>query len=123
MRFSLAVFGLMLFPIAAEHLGRAGEDKKKPAEALKEDSVVAYESKTHGALQVRSLNAKPVDWFDVLQNGKRAFSGNPRLLNGTLELAPGAYVVDVNRTQRKVIIEAGKKAILWTGELVVEGQP
>src|SRR5439155_15007054 len=98
-------------------------DKKKPAEAPKEDSVVAYDSKTHGALQVKSVGAKPVDFFDVLQNGKRAFAGNPKLLNSTLELAPGAYVVDVNRTQRKVTIEVGKKTILWTGELVVKGKP
>ena len=62
------------------------QDKKKPAEAPKEDSVVAYDSKTHGALQVKSVGAQPVDFFDVLQNGKRAFAGNPKLLNSTLEL-------------------------------------
>lgn len=123
MRTSCLLLELMLLTIAAGHAARAGQDKEKPAEAPKEESVVAYDSKTHGALEVKSVGAKPVDWFDVLQNGKRAFAGNPRLLNNTLELAPGAYVVDVNRTQRKVTIDAGKKTILWTGDLVVEGQP
>ncbi len=36
---------------------------------------------------------------------------------------PGTYVIVVNRTERKVTIEAGKKTILWTGELIVEGKP
>ena len=56
-----------------------------------------------------SVSEMPVDWFDVLQNGKRPYSGSPRLLNSTLELAPGTYMVEVNRTKRKVTIEAGKK--------------
>jgi hypothetical protein len=113
----------MVLAIAAGHAAPAGQDKEKPAEAPKEESVVAYDSQTHGAVHVQTVDAKPVDWFDVLQNGKRVFEGNPKLLNNTLELAPGTYVVEVNRTQRKVTIEAGKKTILWTGELVVEGQP
>ncbi len=122
MRTSAFAFG-MLLTIAAGRAALAAEPKEKPTEAPKEESVVAYDSKTHGALQVKSVGDKPVDWFDVLQNGKRAIDGNPRLLNSTVELPPGTYVVDVNRTQRKVTIEAGKKTILLTGELVVEGQP
>jgi hypothetical protein len=85
--------------------------------------IVPYESETLGAVEVKSVDASPVDWFDVLQNGKRAFEGNPKLLNTALELSPGTYVVDVNRTQREVTLEAGKKTILWTGDLVVEGEP
>jgi hypothetical protein len=99
-----------------------GQDKKKPADDPKEESVVAYDSKTHGALQVMTANDKPRDWFDVLKDDKRAISGNPPLLGSTIELAPGAYVVEVNRTRRNVTIEAGKKTVLWTGELVVEGK-
>jgi uncharacterized protein (TIGR03067 family) len=99
----------------------AVEDKEKRAEAPKEESVVAYDSKTMGAIQVKVDQKDPVDSFDILQNGERI--GKPKILNGTVELAAGDYVVDVNRTQRKVTIEAGKKTILWTGELVVEGKP
>ena len=73
-------------------------------------------------MEVKSVGEKTSDWFDVLQNGKRAFGGNPPLLNKTIELAPGAYVVRVNRTERKVTIEAGKKTVLLTGELVVEAK-
>jgi len=104
-------------------LRRESPDKEKAAEAPKEESVVAYDSKTKGAIQVKVDQKDPVDRFDLLQNGKHIGNGNPKLLNGTVELAPGDYIVDVNRTQRKVTIEAGKKTILWTGELVVEGKP
>ena len=122
MSISRPVFGLMLLAFIAGHAALAGGDKGKPAEAPKEESVVPHESKTHGALQVKSVGEKTSDWFDVLQNGKRAFGGNPPLLNETIELAPGAYVVSVNRTERKVTIEAGKKTVLLTGELVVEAK-
>lgn len=90
---------------------------------IQEQSVVPYESAEVGAVEVKSINAQPVDWFDVLQNGKRAFAGNPPLLNSSIELPPGAYIVDVNRTQRQVTIQAGGKTILWTGDLVVNGEP
>jgi hypothetical protein len=138
MRTSVSAFGLLLLSIAIGHAALAGQDKpksaetskekpaegskKKPAEALQEKSVVDYDSKTHGALQVKSASKNPGDWFDVLQNGKRAFKGPEPLLNSTLELAPGAYVVVVNRTQRKVNIEARKKTILLTGDLSVESK-
>jgi hypothetical protein len=101
----------------AEHAGHSA------ATATGQDAVVAHDDPARGALEVKSIEADPVDWYDVLRDGKRAFDGNPKLLNSTLELDPGAYVVDVNRTRREVTIEAGKKAILWTGELVVEGEP
>src|SRR5262245_28092431 len=109
-------FGLMLALLASQsRLAGQDKDKDKPADAPKEESDVPYDSKTHGALQVKSVSDKPTDWFDVLQNGKRAYSGNPKLLNSTVELAPGTYDVDVNRTRRKVTIDAGKKTILQTG--------
>lgn len=122
MRANDLVSGLMLMTLVAGQVALGGPDKDKPA-ATSKDSVVAYDSKTKGALQVKVDQKDPVDSFDVLQDGKRIGNGNPKLLNGTVELAPGAYVVDVNRTQRKVTIEAGKKTILWAGELVVEGKP
>ena len=70
-----------------------------------------------------SVGASSPHWFQVFKDGKPAYSGNPKLLNSTLELAPGEYMADVNRTQRPVTIEAGKKTIVWTGELLVEGGP
>ena len=123
MRTSGAFFVVMLLTVAAGNARLAGQEKEKPAaEAPKEMTVEDYDSKTKGAIQVKVDDKMPTDWFDVLQNGKRAYSGNPKILNKTVELAPGDYVVDVNRTQRKVTVEAGKKTILWTGELVVEGE-
>ena len=116
-------FRALLLAIASGHAPLAGQDKEKPDEPPKEETTEVYDSKTKGAIQVKVDNMKSTDWFDVLQDGKRVFEGAPKLLNNTLELAPGAYVVDVNKTQRKVTVEAGKKTILWTGELVVEGKP
>jgi hypothetical protein len=72
---------------------------------------------------VRTANPRPVEWFDVTQNGERVFDTNPPLLNTALELPPGRYIVDVNRTQREATVQAGKKTILWVGELIVEGEP
>lgn len=109
-------------PSTAAQPAPAGEDKDKPAEAPKEESVVPYASKTLGALQVKTVSEDSGEWFDVLQDGKRAVSDGPPLLNSTVELAPGAYVVSVNRTERMVSIAAGVKTILWTGELVVRGK-
>jgi hypothetical protein len=123
MRVSIAVSAGLSLLIASGHVPLAGQDKQKPAEAPKEETVEAYDSKTKGAILVKVDQKDPTDWFDVLQNGKRVFEGAPKLLNNSVELAPGTYVVDVNKTQRKVTIEAGKKTILWTGELVVEGKP
>ncbi len=123
MRTAVSVFGMLLLLIASGHAPLTGQDKKDPAKPPKEETVEAYDSKTKGAIQVNVDDKNPTESFDVLQNGKRAFEGPPKLLNNTLELAPGTYVVEVNKTQRKVTIEAGKKTILWTGELVVEGKP
>jgi hypothetical protein len=121
MRTCRRVFGLALLAFAAGAALAQG-DEGKPGEAPKEESVVPHDSQTRGAVQVKSVGDKPADWFDVLKDGKRAFPGGPKLLNSTVELAPGAYVVEVNRTRRKVTVEAGKKTVLWTGELVVEGK-
>ena len=122
MRTCRRVFGLALLAFAAAHAGRAGGGRGEARRGCQGRNRRPHDSKTRGALQVRSVGAKPADWFDVLKDGKRAFPGGPKLLNSTVELAPGAYVVEVNRTRRKVTVEAGKKAVLWTGELVVEGK-
>jgi hypothetical protein len=94
-------------------------DKELSAAAPNEESVVPYDSKTNGALQVMTLTKGSDTWFDVQQNGKRPFPNAPPLLNSTLEIAPGIYEVNVNHTHRKVTIAAGKKTVLWTGELMV----
>lgn len=120
MRLAVVVFGVLL-TIASGPGPRAGDDKKEPAEA-KEETVEPYDSKTKGAIQVNVDDKDSTHSFDVLKDGKSVLV-NRKLLNGTVELTPGAYEVDVNKTQRKVAVEAGKKTILWTGELVVEGKP
>jgi hypothetical protein len=122
MRTCVSVFGCLVLTIVAGHVGLADEDKKKPAEAPKEQTVVDYNSKTHGAVQVKSASENPGDSFNVLPEGKKEFLGQPEILNGTRELAPGTYMIDVNRTRRTVKVEAGKKTVLLTGDLVVESK-
>jgi len=142
MRASVPILRVLLLTIAAAHAGCAGEQPTEEAsavpeiprsaepsgvpdasEAVEAEGMVAYESETNGAVQVNSVSANPVDYFDVLKDGERAFAGNPRLLGGAVEVPPGTYVVDVNRTQRSVTVETGHKTILWTGDLVVRGEP
>jgi hypothetical protein len=97
-----------------------GQDKEKSTP--QEQTVQAYDSATHGALEVSVDDKSPTDSFAVLQKDKDV-KGSPKLLNTTLELAPGDYVVAVNKTYRKIKIEAGKKYVLLTGQLKVEGNP
>lgn len=113
---------LLLFSLLVSAAAIVAQDKKKDEEP-KEQIVVEYASKTHGAVEVKGVSEKPVDYFDVLKGGKRAFAGNPKLLGNSIDLAPGEYVVEVNRTKRTVTVEAGKKIVLQTGEIVVEGKP
>ena len=55
-------------------------------------------STTKGALEVKAANDKPLDWFTVYADKqKEPTRGNTRL-NATVELAPGTYVVRVNKT-------------------------
>jgi hypothetical protein len=114
--------GVMLWAFAAAHAVPGEDDKAKPKDAPKEETVSPYDSTTDGALEVKAVSANPSDWFMVLQNGKQlAPLGKPKL-DSTVELAPGTYVVRVNRTERKVTIQAGKKTTLLAGELVVEAK-
>ncbi len=83
-----------------------------------EQAVEAYDSTTRGAVQV---NGDTTDWFHLDKNGK-AIDPLPKLLNGTLAVEPGEYEVVVNKTARKVKVEAGKKVVLAAGTLVVEGE-
>jgi len=142
MRAFVPILRVLLLTIAAAHAGCAGEPPTEEAsavpeiprvaessgvpdasEAVEAEGMVAYESETNGAVLVNSVSANPVDYFDVLKDGERAFAGNPRLLGAAVEVPPGTYVVDVNRTRRSVTVEAGHKTILWTGDLVVRGEP
>jgi hypothetical protein len=142
MRRDVPMLGLLVLVVVAGQVACAGPNESAPpaasgegsapaatlaesapAEVPGQDREVPYESTTHGALQVMSVRDDPTDWFDVFQGGERAFDGNPRLLGSTLELLPGTYDVDVNRTRRQVTIAAGRRTIVWTGELRVEGEP
>lgn len=98
--------------------GREGKETPPP----KEQSVEAYDSATHGAVQVIVNDENPTDSFDVFRGGKRV-EGATTLLNGTLQLPPGEYVIDVNKTRRTVRVEAGKKWVLSAGQLKVTGEP
>lgn len=114
----LLVVGCQSRPDAGD-TGGAGSDGAAAASA-RQDSTVAYESAANGALQVMSVS-DPVNWFLVFRDSTPAIDGNPPLLNSTVELAPGEYQVDVNRTRRAVTIVAGLRTIVWTGDLAVEG--
>ncbi len=117
------VFVLVLAAIAGGSACSRDDAPKAPAPTASNESAAALPSDPAGTLEVKSPAADPSDWFDVLQAGKRAFPGNPPRLNNTLDLPPGTYEVDVNKTRRTVTIAAGEKTELWTGELIVEGQP
>ena len=124
MRFWPGIIGALLLAAGCKSRSSpadaAGGNGDGAAGAARSDSVAAYESTSNGALQVMSVS-NPVHWFEVYRDSTRVLSGNPPLLNSTVELAPGDYAVDVNRTRRPVTIVAGRKTILWTGELVVAG--
>lgn len=117
------VFVLALAAIAGGSACSRDDAPKAPAPTASNESAAALPADTYGALQVMSPNADPSDWFEVLQAGQRAVPGNPPRLNNTLELPPGTYEVDVNRTRRTVTLAAGEETVLWTGELMVEGEP
>ncbi len=105
---------------ASDSSGAPASSSDKSSEISKEQTTQDYDSRTQGALEVTAVSKKPSDWFIVEQDGKTVLKGTPPLLNTSVELAPGEYVIKVNRTQRKVTIAAGKKTVLGTGELIVE---
>jgi hypothetical protein len=98
--------------VAAQAPAPAGDQPK-------EESVEPFDSRTTGAVE---LKGDTKDWYEVLKDGKRAYSGAPPLLNNMVELSPGEYEVAINKTTRPIKIEKGKKLVLLTGALVVEGR-
>jgi hypothetical protein len=98
--------------LLAAPAGAAGEKE------VSEQSVEAHASKTRGAIQVKG---ETTDWFEVSRGGKAVTFPHP-LLGATAEVEPGEYEVVVNKTTRKVKVEAGKKVVLATGTLTVEGK-
>ena len=121
MRSYLLVSYLAIATVAVQPL--AGQDKKTEP-TVKEIATEAYASKDRGAVEVRVSNKETRDYFIVRAVGASDKDKRmDKLLNSTMELKPGAYVVEVNKTQRKVDVNAGEKVVLWTGELVVEGKP
>jgi hypothetical protein len=113
MRVIASVFAIVL--LAALSSAADKETPKPPPET----SEVAYNSKTHGALEVRGDTS---EWFLINRDGKKAGPNVPPKLNSAVELEPGTYEVSVNRTKRTVKIQTGKKMILQTGTLAVEGK-
>ena len=107
-----AMTALLLTGLAAS----ADKDVPKPPPEMSE---VAYDSKTHGALEVRGDTG---DWILINRDAKKAGPAVPPKLNTTVELEPGTYEVSVNRTQRAIKVQVGKKTVLQTGTLVVEGK-
>ena len=97
----------------------AAQAPSPAADQPKEESSEPFDSRTTGAVE---LKGDTKDWFEVLKDGKRAHRGAPPLLNSTVELSPGEYEIAINRTTRKIKIEKGKKLVLLTGTLVVEGK-
>ena len=77
----------------------------------KEEAIEPFDSRTTGAVQ---LNGDTEDWFEVLKDGKRAYSGAPPLLNNMVELSPGEYDVAVNKSTRTIKVEKGKMTGRWT---------
>ena len=125
MKMWIPAFAVLLVVIASGQVRLAGQDKKEPAKDPKEESIEVYDSKTKGALSVKVDQKDPTDSFDVLQDGKRSRSKTTLRSSSTAHSSclPECMSWTLNKTQRKVTIEAGKKTIFWTGELVVEGKP
>lgn len=93
-------------------------DDVKPTEAPPEEYVEAYDKKDEGAIQVKGDTG---DWFNVFRDGKRANTTELKL-NTVFSVSPGDYVVRVNKVDRMVKVAAGKKTVLSTGTLVVDGK-
>jgi hypothetical protein len=98
--------------------GLIADDKKDKDKGPAEMSVEAYDSKTKGAIQV---NGEKSDWFDV-RKGEKSLAFPYPLLGKVAEVEPGEYEVWVNKVVRKVKVEAGKKTVLETGSIHVEGK-
>lgn len=81
-----------------------------------EQSVESFDSTTGGAIQVKGDTR---DYFFLFKDGKQVDMN--RLLNSTVPVPPGTYEVDVNYTKRTVQVESGKKVVLLTGALLVQG--
>src|SRR5262249_49282403 len=112
--------GIALCAFAAALAGFAeGSNPQQPAS---EEAVQPYQSTTRGGLHVKAVSADAKDWFMVYKGGKQLVPPGKPVLNSTVELPPGSYVVRVNRSERKVSIPAGKKVTLLAGELVVEAK-
>jgi hypothetical protein len=99
--------------------GSARAEEKENPKLPPEKSEVAYDSTTHGAIEVKGTTG---DWFTVHQGEKNVGPVVPPKLGTAVKLAPGDYDVSVNRTRRTVKVRAGTKVVLETGTLIVEGK-
>jgi hypothetical protein len=110
---------LLWLLIATCAVGVSARQAAGQAEEPKEISVEPFDSKTTGAVQVTGQTR---DLFEVQKDGKKAYAGAPPLLNKMVELTPGEYEIEVNKTTRTVKVEVGKTIVVHTGTLVVEGK-
>jgi hypothetical protein len=98
---------------------KADEKEKDKPKLPPEKSEVPYESKTHGAIEVKGSTG---DWFTIYQGEKKVGPNVPPKLGDDVKMEPGDYDVYVNRTKRTVTVKAGTKVVLETGTLIVEGK-
>jgi hypothetical protein len=124
-RYLLTVAVLCVPAIGSEAPSSQTEKPKQVAASgdatseVRELVVTAYDKANAGALQVKGETR---DWFITQQNGKQVGPTVPPVLNSVIELPPGSYDVFVNKTKRKIKIEAGQKTVLTTGTLVLKGR-
>src|SRR5688572_28257434 len=83
--------------------------------AVPEMTTTSHSNASLGALQSSGDTKDCV----MISKGGKANPGNPPLLNATIELEPGEYVLDLNKTTRTVTLSAGKKIVLASGSVVV----
>jgi hypothetical protein len=88
----------------------------KPAVPVTLEMITGdHPNQIKGALQVTGDTR---DMLLISKEGKR-IPGNPPLLKETIELDPGVYVVNLNKSIRTVTIQPGKKVILRSGSILV----
>lgn len=116
----MRVLAVLLFGSAVLAVQTWADETGRDKAGSSSDVVVeCYDSRTKGALQVKGDTG---DWFQTKKKGKDVGPPVPPKLNDTIELPPGMYDVFVNKTRRAVTIHAGKKTVLATGTLLVEGK-
>jgi hypothetical protein len=106
---------LVLVAAAALSAG-CGDSAAPEGAAVPEMATTDHPNAKLGALQVTGDTR---DFVLITSKAGKAYGGNPPLLGETIELEPGEYVVDLNKTTRTVTLGAGKKVVLASGSVLV----